>query len=107
MVNDVQNSEHFLDEVIRTKDILCGIVESQKQSNYILFNDDTLAEILLTIKLCGGEYAAERLPALDALSLRFDSTKLIFREHKGDSFKEELLANEHTNILYILNVLFY
>ena len=105
-VNNVQNSEHFLDEVIHTKDMLCNIVESQKSSNYILFNDDTLAEMLLTIRLCGGEYSPERLTALNALSLRFDSTKLIFREHKRDSLKEELLANEHTNILYILNVLF-
>jgi hypothetical protein len=105
-VNNVQNSEQFLDEVIHTKDMLCNIVESQKSSNYILFNDDTLAEMLLTIRLCGGEYSPERLTALNSLSLRFDSTKLIFREHKRDSLKEELLANEHTNILYILNVLF-
>ena len=105
-VNNVQNSELFLNEVIHTKDILCNIVDSQKSSNYSLFNDDTLAEMLLTIKLCGGEYAVERLTALNALSLRFDSTKLIFREHKKEDFKEELLANEHTNILYILNVLF-
>ena len=105
-VNRVQNNEIFLDEVIHTKDMLCNIVESQKSSNYSLFNDDTLAEILLTIKLCGGEYNTERLVALDALSLRFDSAKLIFREHKQNNFKEELLLNEHTNILYILNVLF-
>jgi len=105
-VNNVQNSEIFLNEVIHTKDMLCGIVEFQKSSNYILFNDDTLAEILLAIRLCGGEYDAERLTALDALSLRFDPAKLIFREHKRESLKEELLANEHTNILYILNVLF-
>jgi len=105
IVSGVQNSEDFIDEVIHTKDMLCNIVDSQKSSNYSLFNDDTLAEMLLTIKLCGGEYAAERLTALNALSLRFDSAKLMFREHKYDSFKEELLANEHTNILYILNVL--
>lgn len=105
IVSGVQNSENFLDEVIHTKDMLCNIVDSQKLSNYSLFNDDALAEMLLTIKLCGGEYAAERLTALDALSSRFDSAKLMFREHKYDSFKEELLANEHTNILYILNVL--
>ena len=105
-VNNVQNNEQFINEVIHTKDILCNIVESQKSSNYILFNDDTLVEILLTISLCGGEYSPERLTALNSLSLRFDSTKLIFREHKRDSLKEELLANEHTNILYILNVLF-
>lgn len=105
-VNNVQNNEHFLDEVIHTKDMLCNIVESQKLSNYILFNDDTLAEMLLTIRLCGGEYSPERLNALNSLSLRFDSTKLIFREHKRDSLKEELLANEHTNILYVLNILF-
>ena len=105
-VNNVQNSGNFLNEVIHTKDSLCNMIESQKSSNYLLFNDDTLAEMLLTIRLCGGEYDAERLTALDALSLRFDSTKLIFREHKKESLKEELLANEHTNILYILNVLF-
>ena len=105
-VNNVQNSESFIDEVIHTKDMLCNIVESQKTSNYAMFNDDTLAEILLAIRLCGWEYSTERLNALNSLSLRFDSTKLIFREHKRDSLKEELLANEHTNILYILNVLF-
>ena len=105
-VNAVQNSEIFLDEVIHTKDMLCNIVESQKSSNYIMFNDDTLVEMLLTIKICGGEDATERITALNSLSLRFNSTKLIFREHKRESLKEELLANEHTNILYILNVLF-
>ena len=87
------------------KRILNDIIDSQKNSNYKIFNDDTLAEMLLCVKLCGGEYDAERIAALDALSLRFDSQKLIFDEYKCDSFKEELLMNEHTNILYILNVL--
>ena len=105
-VNDVQNSEAFLDKVIHTKDMFCNIIASQKASNYSLFNDDTLAEMLLTIRLCGGEYDAERLAALDALSLRFNSSKLIFDEHKKDNLKDELLCNEHTNILYILNILF-
>lgn len=105
-INYVQNSEYFLDEVVNTKNILCNIVESQKSSNYSLFNDDTLAEMLLTIKLCGGEYTIERLNALNSLSLRFNSTKLIFDEHKRNNLKEELLANEHTNILFILNILF-
>ena len=105
-VNAVQNSDIFLDEVIHTKDMFCNIIESQKSSNYILFNDDTLAEILLTIRLCGGEYEMTRMTALDALSRRFNSEKLIFDEHKCNSLKEELLANEHTNILYVLNVLF-
>ena len=104
-INNVQNSEHFLDEVVYTKDILCNIVESQKQLNYSIFNDDTLAEILLTIKICGGEYTTERLNALNALSGRFDSRKLMFREHKYDTFKEEIIKNEHTNSLYVLNVL--
>ena len=105
-INYVQNSENFLNEVIHTKDILCNIIESQKSSDYKIFNDDTLAEMLLTIRLCGGEYAIERLNALNSLSLRFNSTKLIFDEHKRNNLKEELLANEHTNILFILNILF-
>ena len=85
--------------------ILNNIIDSQKSSNYKLFNDDALAEMLLCIKLCGGENWSERLVALDSLSGRFDSEKLMFREHKYDSFKDEILQNEHTNILYILNVL--
>ena len=105
-INYVQNSENFLNEVIHTKDILCNIIESQKSSDYKIFNDDTLAEMLLTIRLCGGEYTIERLNALNSLSLRFNSTKLIFDEHKRNNLKEELLANEHTNILFILNILF-
>lgn len=85
--------------------ILNNIIDSQRLTNYGMFNDDTLAEMLLAVKLCGGECWPERLTGLDDLSGRFDSQKLMFREHQRPTLKEELLANEHTNILYILNVL--
>lgn len=102
----IMNDEIFLSEIKQTINILNNILIDDKQNMYKRLNDDTLAEVLLTLKLCGDEYGNERLLALDALSLRFDSTKLIFREHKSTSFKEEIIKNEHTNILYILNVLF-
>ena len=102
----IGNDEGWMNEIKETANILLNLVDSQKFNNYRIFNDDTLAEMLLCIKLCGQDSCIERINALAALSLRFDSTKLIFREHKEKTFKEELLKNEHTNILYILNVLF-
>jgi len=102
----IGNDETWMNEIKETSNILINLVDSQRLTNYSLFNDDTLAEILLTIKLCGQDMCIERINALDALSLRFDSTKLIFREHRCDKFKDELIKNEHTNILYILNVLY-
>ena len=102
----IGNDETWMDEIKQTSAILSNLIDDHKESNYVIFNDDTLAEMLLTIKLCGASSCIERLRALDALSLRFNSQKLIFDEHKRDSFKEELLDNEHTNILYVLNVLF-
>jgi hypothetical protein len=85
--------------------ICVDLIDHQRLSNYSMFNDDTLAEMLLCIKLGGKEMCIERINALDALSLRFNSQKLILCAHKATTLKEELLANEHTNILYILNVL--
>ena len=102
----IGNDERWMNEIKETSNILINLVDNQRRENYIIFNDDTLAEMLLCIKLCGQDMCIERINAMNALSLRFDSTKLIFREHKSQTLKEELLKNEHTNILYILNVLF-
>lgn len=102
----IQNNDKYMTYIRRTILCLKSILKYCKRNNYQLLNNDTLAEILLTMKLCGGEYETERIAAVDSLSLRFDPNKHIFREHKFDSFKDEILKNEHTNILYILNVLF-
>ena len=101
----IQNNDLYFTYIKRTILCLKNILKYCKRDNYSLLNNDTLAEILLTMKLCGAEYENERMSALDLLSLRFDPTKHIFREHKFDSFKDEIIKNEHTNILYILNVL--
>ena len=101
----IGNDDDWMDEIIATRNVLINLVESQKRFNYVLFSDDTLAEMLLTIKLCGADECIERITALNALSLRFNSQKLMFDAHKEDTLKEEILRNEHTNILYILNVL--
>lgn len=101
----IGNNDQWMDEIIATRNVLINLVESQKRFNYVLFSDDALAEILLTIKLCGADECIERITALNALSLRFNSQKLMFDAHKEDTLKEEILRNEHTNILYILNVL--
>jgi hypothetical protein len=102
----IVNDETWVNEIKETCNVLINLVDSQRLTNYSLFTDDALAEMLMCIKLCGQVDCIERIAALNALSLRFDSTKLIFREHKCEKFKDELLQNEHTNILYILNVLF-
>ena len=102
----IGNDEKWMNEIKETANVLINLVDNQRRENYTIFNDDTLAEMLFTIKLCGQDMCIERINALDALSLRFDSSKLIFRNHKYDTFKDELLQNEHTNILYVLNVLF-
>ena len=103
----IGNDEVWMNEITETKNILINLIDSQRLTLYKAFNDDTLAEMLLVVKLCcgGDPNCPEYFTALDALSMRFNSKKLIFNEHKRDSFKEELLANEHTNILYVLNVL--
>ena len=100
------NDEKWMNEIKETANVLINLVDNQRRENYTIFNDDTLAEMLLCMKLCGQDMCIERINALDALSLRFDSSKLIFRDHKYNTFKDELLQNEHTNILYVLNVLF-
>lgn len=101
----IEDDKIWKDYIKKSCEILKNLINNQKQFNYTIFNDDTLAEMLLCVKLCGMTDCIERIAALNSLSLRFDSSKLIFREHKNNSFKEELLLNEHTNILYILNVL--
>ena len=102
----IGNDEKWMNEIKETANVLINLVDNQRRENYTIFNDDTLAEMLLCMKLCGQDMCIERINALDALSLRFDSSKLIFRDHKYNTFKDELLQNEHTNILYVLNVLF-
>jgi len=102
----IGNNDIFMNQIKQTSRILINLVDSQRLNNYKIYNDDTLAEMLLCIRLCCQGDCIERLNALDALSLRFDSAKLMFREHKYDKLKDELIKNEHTNILYVLNVLY-
>ena len=101
----IGNNDRFMDEIKATVSVLEGLLCVAKADGYKRLSDDTLAEILLTMKLCGGEYNSERMLALDALSLRFNAAKLMFDEHKYDKKGLELIKNEHTNILYVLNVL--
>ena len=102
----IGNNEVFMDEIKETMKVLNNLLSICKSNNYKYLSDDTLAEILFTLKLCCDDCSSERLAALDSLSWRFDSAKLMFREHKYEKLKDELIKNEHTNILYILNVLF-
>ena len=102
----IGNNERFIKQIKRTVTVLERLLCVAKADGYKRLNNDTLAEVLLTMKLCGGEYNSERMLALDALSLRFNAEKLMFDEHKYEKMGDELIKNEHTNILYVLNVLF-
>ena len=60
---------------------LLDILKSQHRCNYKDLNSDTLAEILLCIKLCNKGLDTEYLNALSSLSMRFnsaDSTTILF-----------------------------